>query len=119
MSDDQKTPPEPFARKPVTWGRMPATTFHVGPVPVAPNPLDRIPNPPPRKPSPQQQQASIQTQSLASGVVPAKGQATATSRAPAQPRPPRPQTGSILGGSLIPTARPAQTATTPLPLPQQ
>ena len=53
MSDDQKTPPQPFARKPVTWGRMPATTFHVGPVPVAPNPLDRIPNPPRKAPPPQ------------------------------------------------------------------
>ena len=41
-------PPEPFVRKQVTWGRMPTTTFHVGPVPVAPNPLDRIPNRPPR-----------------------------------------------------------------------
>jgi len=122
MSEDQKTPPEPFSRKAVTWGRMPATTFHVGPVPVAPNPLDRIPNPPPRKPTPQQQQASIHTQSLASGVAPAKGQATVPSQAPAQPRPPRPQTGSILGGSLIPMARPASTApqpaTQPLPAPE-
>ena len=42
MSDDQKTPPEPFARKPAQWGRMPATTFHVGPVPVAPLSLIHI-----------------------------------------------------------------------------
>ncbi|WP_292019953.1 MULTISPECIES: hypothetical protein, partial [unclassified Brevundimonas] len=68
MSDDQKTPPEPFARKPAQWGRMPATTFHVGPVPVAPNPLDRIPDPP-RK-APPQPPRGIGDQSLATGLTP-------------------------------------------------
>ena len=52
MSDDKTTEtptppqagasPEPFARKAITWGRMPQTTFHVGPVPIAPDPLARV-----------------------------------------------------------------------------
>mgnify|MGYP006168454703 CR=1 FL=1 len=67
MSDDQKTPPQPFARKPVTWGRMPATTFHVGPVPVAPNPLDRIPNRPPLKTPLGQAQAGQPQQAVSAG----------------------------------------------------
>ena len=102
MSDDTKTPsmPQPFARKPVQWGRMPATTFHVGPVPVAPNPLDRIPDPPRRaapKPAPAPAPSPIQGRSLAEGRAP-----TPTARQ-----------GGILSGSLIPQARPAPAVPAP------
>ena len=43
--------PDPCERKPAQWGRMPATTFHVGPVPVAPNPLDPAGEKPRPRPS--------------------------------------------------------------------
>ena len=36
MSTDNQTPtgsPVPFARRPVTWGRPPATVFRAGPLP--------------------------------------------------------------------------------------
>ncbi|OGN49374.1 MAG: hypothetical protein A2352_07025 [Caulobacterales bacterium RIFOXYB1_FULL_67_16] len=110
MSDDAKSPPvpaepktpgsapEPFQRKQVTWGRMPAVTFHVGPVPVAPNPLDRIPDRPLRK--------------TLLGQRPAATEAAGQDRP--QPRlAPRPN-AAILSGSLIPQARPA-TASLPTP----
>ena len=92
--------PEPFQRKVITWGRMPATTFHVGPVPVAPNPLDRIPNRPPLKtPLGQgQNQTQAQTRGPARGVLEGGLQPRRTA-----PRP----SGAILTGSLIPQARPA------------
>ena len=107
MSDDAKSPPaptapvgptpEPFQRKQVTWGRMPATTFHVGPVPIAPNPLDRIPNRPPR-------QTPLGQTPL--GQTPASQVQTGQAQ---QPRlAPRPNAG-ILSGSLIPQARPGST----------
>uniref|UniRef100_UPI0035B0EF2D hypothetical protein n=1 Tax=Brevundimonas sp. TaxID=1871086 RepID=UPI0035B0EF2D len=105
MSDDKMTETptptqpeksgEPFARKSITWGRMPQTTFHVGPVPLAPDPLARIKVPP----RPQGQ-----------------GQAQAQAQTPAQPQratAPRaglgavPRAGGILAGSLVPQARPA------------
>lgn len=100
MSDDAKSPPaptapagptpEPFQRKQVTWGRMPTTTFHVGPVPVAPNPLDRIPNRAPLKTPLGQAQAG-------------RPQQVQSRRAPLTTRP----GAGILSGSLIPQARPA------------
>ncbi|WP_299174162.1 hypothetical protein [uncultured Brevundimonas sp.] len=122
MSDAPKIPstepnaqpdgvPEPFARKQVTWGRMPATTFHVGPVPVAPNPLDRIPNRPPLKTPLGQGQG----QGLGQGQNPLEGSLQPRRATPA----PRPG-GSILGGSLIPQARPGAgpLPTPPKPAPQ-
>ena len=123
MSDDKKTvsdpapqpsPGEPFVRKAVTWGRMPVTTFHVGPVPVAPNPLDRIPDRPPLKtPLTTAPEGRAQgRQGQASGLL--QGGLHPQRPAPA----PRPRAGaSILAGSLIPQARPAPVSYTHLTLP--
>ncbi|MBD3837148.1 MAG: hypothetical protein IE911_10755, partial [Brevundimonas sp.] len=83
----------PFARKAITWGRMPQTTFHVGPVPVAPDPLARI-------------------------KVPPRPQGQGQGQAQGQTRPsPRPAASgaNILSGSLIPQARPQPT---PPPVPE-
>ncbi|MBU4198173.1 MAG: hypothetical protein KJ911_15645, partial [Alphaproteobacteria bacterium] len=98
-------PPEPFVRKQVTWGRMPTTTFHVGPVPVAPNPLDRIPNRPPR------------TTPLGQ-TGPSGGQVSGQVQEPPR-RVPAPRAGgNILSGSLIPQARPGAGPVTPAPQPK-
>ena len=98
-------PPEPFVRKQVTWGRMPTTTFHVGPVPVAPNPLDRIPNRPPR------------TTPLGQ-TGPSGGQVSGQVQEPPR-RVPAPRAGgNILSGSLIPQARPRSGPVTPAPQPE-
>jgi len=98
-------PPEPFVRKQVTWGRMPTTTFHVGPVPVAPNPLDRIPNRPPR------------TTPLGQ-TGPSGGQVSGQVQEPPR-RVPAPRAGgNILSGSLIPQARPGAGPVTPAPQPE-
>lgn len=106
MSDDKTTTPtppqtgaspEPFARKAITWGRMPQTTFHVGPVPIAPDPLARIKVPP--KPQGQAQgrpQGSVAPGQSGFGAAPRAG-------------------GGILAGSLIPQARPAPTPPAPTP----
>lgn len=98
-------PPEPFVRKQVTWGRMPTTTFHVGPVPVAPNPLDRIPNRPPR------------TTPLGQ-TGPSGGQVSGQVQEPPR-RVPAPRAGgNILSGSLIPQTRPRSGPVTPAPQPK-
>lgn len=85
----------PFARKAITWGRMPQTTFHVGPVPVAPDPLARIKVPP---------------RAQGQGQIQGQGQARPSPR-------PTASGASILSGSLIPQARP-QPATPPVAEPK-
>ncbi|MGH7018593.1 MAG: hypothetical protein ACREEY_01860, partial [Brevundimonas sp.] len=90
-ADDQSTP---FARRPVQWGRPPQTTFIAGPLPrgtgllppVAPTPRAEAPKPAPN---------------------------TAPRPAVAAPAAPRPVSGNVLGGSLVPQRRAAQPAAAP------
>ena len=53
MSTDDQTPngsPVPFARRPVTWGRAPATVFRAGPLPKGER-LPPLPEPPKSSPA--------------------------------------------------------------------
>ena len=52
-TDDNQSPngsPAPFARRPVTWGRPPATVFRAGPLPKGER-LPPLPEPPKAAPA--------------------------------------------------------------------
>src|SRR5687768_4671375 len=96
MSDDRPPlngSPQPFARRQVTWGRPPATTFRAGPLPKG-EALPPLPEPPPARPA---QPAAAQANFFSGSMIP---------RAAPQPKP-APALAKAPTPALAPTPKPA------------